>query len=201
MVRADFLKLDKIPAMNILTEIHRSPGVKVNGKTIHRTAVRGVILRGRNLLMNHSANIGDYKFPGGGVTEGETHAQALRREVQEECGMSVTQIDSEIGVIIEYNIPIEKDYDVFKMTSHYYRCEVKGEFGAQKLDDYEQELGFKPVWIDIVSAIRINKALFHSDKAPEWLQREIFVLEYIQQSLLLTLGTCLKNKSRHCEEG
>ena len=90
----------------------------------------------------------------------------------------------EIGAVIEYNIPMENDYDVFKMTSHYYQCDVEDGFGAQKLDGYEKDLGFKPVWIDIENAVQINKALLHSDNAPEWLRREIFVLEYIQQNLL-----------------
>jgi 8-oxo-dGTP pyrophosphatase MutT (NUDIX family) len=170
--------------MNILTEIHRRPGIEVKGKTIHRTAVRGVILRGRNLLIIHSSNVGDYKFPGGGVDEEETHAQALSREIQEECGTSLTRIGRKIGEVIEYNLPMENDYDVFKMTSHYYECEVSDNFGLQKLDEYEKDLGFKPTWIDIDNAIQLNKALLHSDKAPEWLRREIFVLEYIRQNLL-----------------
>lgn len=170
--------------MNILTEIHRSPGINVRGKTIYRIAVRGVILRDRNLLMIYSANVGDYKFPGGGVSQGETHAQALAREIQEECGMLVTEIGAEIGAVVEYNIAMETDYDVFKMTSHYYLCMVEDNFGIQKLDDYEQELGFKPVWIDVENAIVENKALLNSDKIPEWLRREIFVLEYIRQNFL-----------------
>jgi 8-oxo-dGTP diphosphatase len=180
---------DKILSMNILTEIHRRAGINVKGKTIYRTAVRGVILRGRNLLMIHSSNVGDYKFPGGGVAEGETQAQALSREIQEECGTSVVHIGLEIGSVIEYNIPLETDYDVFKMTSHYYQCEVSDHFGLQKLDGYEQELGFEPVWIDIGYAIQLNKALLHSVKTPEWLGREIFVLEYIQQNLFPTPPT------------
>jgi len=177
-------KSDKILSMNILTEIHRRAGMNTKGKTIYRTAVRGVILRGRNLLMIHSSNVGDYKFPGGGVNEGETHAQALSREIQEECGTFLTQMGREIGAVIEYNIPMENDYDVFKMTSHYYQCDVEDGFGAQKLDGYEKDLGFKPVWIDIENAIQLNKALLHSDHPPEWLRREIFLLEYIQQNLL-----------------
>ncbi len=166
--------------MNILTEIHRSPGVNIKGRTIYRTAVRGVILRGKDILMIYSSKAGDYKFPGGGVKQGETHAQALCREIEEECGMSLVRMGAEIGAVIEYNFPIEKDYDAFKMTSHYYQCEVKGEFGAQKLEPYEQKLGFQPVWIDIDEAIRLNKALLHVD---DWVNRELFVLEYIRQNL------------------
>ena len=187
VARASVLS-DKIVFVNILTEIHRSPEVNVRGKTVHRTAVRGVVLRGRDLLMIYSSNVGDYKFPGGGVAEGETQAQALCREVQEECGVSVSHVGSEIGVVIEYNIPTEKSYDLFKMTSHYYHCDVAGEFGKQTLDDYEQALGFKPVWIDIDRAIQANKVLLNSDKIPEWLRREIFVLEYIRQTLHTASG-------------
>jgi 8-oxo-dGTP pyrophosphatase MutT (NUDIX family) len=167
--------------MKILAEIHRRPGINTQRKTIYRTAVRGVILRGRDLLMIYSSNVGDYKFPGGGVSESETHAQALSREIQEECGTSLIQIGDEIGAVIEYGIPMDRDYDIFKMTSHYYQCEVEDGFGAQKLDGYEQDLGFKPVWISIERAIQFNKALLDSEKSPEWLKREIFVLEYIQR--------------------
>ena|SRR5688572_11349469 len=184
-IRCRLPKSDKIQAMKILAEIHRHTGINTKGKTIYRTAVRGVILRGRSLLMIYSSNVGDYKFPGGGVTEGETHAQALSREIREECGTFLTQFGHEIGAVIEYNVPLEKDYDVFKMTSYYYQCNVGDDFGAQELDAYEKDLGFKPRWIDIENAVQLNKALLHSDKAPEWLRREIFVLEYIQQNPLL----------------
>jgi 8-oxo-dGTP pyrophosphatase MutT (NUDIX family) len=170
--------------MNLLTEIHRSPGVDIHGRAVHRTAVRAVVLRGTRLLMIHSANVGDYKFPGGGVAEGETHAQALQREVREECGSSLACIRDEIGAVIEYDLAVEPDYDTFKMTSHYYRCEVHDEFGRQTLDDYERELGFQPVWIEIEDAIRLNNALLASDSIPAWLRREIFVLEYIEQNWL-----------------
>jgi 8-oxo-dGTP pyrophosphatase MutT (NUDIX family) len=175
--------------MKILTEIHRSSGINVKGKTIYRTAVRGVILRGRNLLMIYSSNVGDYKFPGGGVIDDETHAQALSREIQEECGTSITHIGLEIGAVSEYDVAVESEFDTFKMTSRYYQCEVQDGFGIQKLDEYEQVLGFKPVWIDIDQAIRLNKELLHSDKMPKWLRREIFILEYIRQNLLLTPET------------
>jgi 8-oxo-dGTP pyrophosphatase MutT (NUDIX family) len=165
--------------MKILTEIHRDKGININGKTIHRTAVRAVILRAHDLLMVYSTNVGDYKFPGGGVDNGESHEQTLARELCEECGASLLSVDGELGAVIEYNFAKEKDFDVFKMTSHYYFCQVSDGFGAQKLDDYERDLGFKPVWVNIDDAISTNKALLNSDKTPKWLRREIFVLEYI----------------------
>jgi 8-oxo-dGTP pyrophosphatase MutT (NUDIX family) len=169
--------------MQVLTEIHRNKGINIQGRTIHRTAVRAVILSGRDLLMVYSVNVGDYKFPGGGVDVGESHERALARELREECGASLLSVDGELGSVTEYNFAKEKDFDVFKMTSHYYFCQVGDGFGAQKLDDYEKELGFKPVWIDIDHAISTNRALLNSDNIPEWLRREIFVLEHIKETM------------------
>ena len=166
--------------MHILTEIHRQAGINLQGKAIERTAVRAVVRRGRKLLMVYSTNIGDYKFPGGGVDVGETHTQTLYREVQEECGMRLTTVGEEIGAVIEYNFASDEGFDLFKMTSHYYHCDVQDGFGLQKLDSYEQDLGFKPVWIDIDEAIQANRLLLNTPEQPEWLRREIFVLEYLK---------------------
>ena len=169
--------------MQILTEIHRAEGINIHGRAILRTAVRAVILRGSELLMVYSSNVGDYKFPGGGVDIGETHQQALARELLEECGASLLGVDGELGAIIEYNFAKEKEYDVFKMTSYYYFCQIGEEFGSQKLDEYEKDLGFQPMWINIDKAILLNRSLLETDEIPQWLRREIFILEYLKHSM------------------
>jgi len=169
--------------MKSLTTIYRNDGIPVNGRTISRTAVRAVVLRGAALLMIHSTVGGDYKFPGGGVKEGETLNEALAREVLEECGTRVSAIKDEIGCIVEYAHPIEKDFDIFKMTSHYYFCDVENRFGSHSLDGYEEELGFRPVWIHLEDAIKTNKSLPPFAQKPNWLARETFMLEYLQRTL------------------
>ena len=170
--------------MNILAEIHRHENLNIHGRAVCRIAIRGIALHGRKLLMVRSTEVGDYKFPGGGLNAGETHEQALIREVQEECGMSLTCFGAEVGVVVEYLRPQERDCDVFQMTSHYYQCEVDNVFGAQKLDAYEKDLGFKPVWLDVDETIRANKLLLARKSKPGWLKREILVLEYIRQNLI-----------------
>ena len=166
----------------LLATLHRADGINIHGRTIHRTAVRAVIQRGENLLMILSANVGDYKFPGGGVQADETHEQALRREVREECGAELSHSGEEIGAVVEYDLAEKRGFDTFRMTSHYYRCEVEDGLHPQKLDDYERDLGFRPVWISIADAIQQNKLLLHSQKMPFWLRREIFVLETLQNN-------------------
>lgn len=168
--------------MELLKEIIRRPGMKTEGKTLQREAVRGVIAREQQLLLLYSTRLGDFKFPGGGVQRGETHAQALTREIREECGGVVTNIGQPFGKIIEYDLPKEREYDVFMMTSFYYWCQVEPMLSEQHLDAYEKELGFQPIWLEIDEAIRINNHLLRTQYRAEyrWLARETFVLEKIK---------------------
>lgn len=170
--------------MKLLNEIFHSSEVPTRGWTVLREAVRGIVLDGRKLLMIYSERNGDYKFPGGGVERGENHEAALRREVAEETGRQVARIIEPFGRMIEYDLPLEKDYDLFKMTSYYYRCQVGGETGRQNLDQYEQELGFLPVWVEIDTAIDRNASLLaDSNSLPRWVKRELQVLQKIRIAL------------------
>jgi 8-oxo-dGTP pyrophosphatase MutT (NUDIX family) len=157
--------------------------MQTEGRTIFREAVRGIIANGPNLLMIFSTKNGDYKFPGGGIDDPETHQEALIREIREECGTLVTKVGPPFGKVIEYDVPIEPEYGVFKMTSFYYLCQVDYEFSEQKLDEYEFELGFQPVWVEINQAIQNNKKIIASNRHEKipWLTRETFIMEQLQE--------------------
>lgn len=71
--------------------INRQELINKYQKTIHRHAVRAVILDEDRILMVQS-NKGDYKFPGGGIEKGESPEEALVREVLEETGYRVLQV-------------------------------------------------------------------------------------------------------------
>ncbi len=163
--------------MQLLTTIYRHENVNLEGKTFLREAIRGVIFHAGKLLMIYSPVNGDYKFPGGGVDVGETHREALQRELLEEAGATLKSVTGELGKVIEYANALEPDFETFKMTSYYYFCEISKEMGAQNLDAYEADLGFQPVWVSIAEALETNQALFaQRNPVPHWTKRENFVL-------------------------
>lgn len=166
--------------------LYRKEELNLQGLSIDRSAVRAVILRGREVLMVYSANVGDYKFPGGGVKKEETHSQALAREVLEETGARVTSIGELLGQVTEYDRPQEPEYQLFKMISFYYRVAIAEQFGSQDLEDYEKELGFKPVWVEINEAIQTNTEILKNLalKMPFWTRRELYVLQELKKSRL-----------------
>ncbi|HEY3310065.1 MAG TPA: NUDIX domain-containing protein [Anaerolineales bacterium] len=177
--------------MEINTEaIIRDAGMQLTGTTIEREAVRGIIARKAKLLMIHSSVNGDYKFPGGGVQKGESHQEALAREIREECGASMVQMGALFRKVVEYGIPEEAEYQVFKMTSYYYACQVDDTRSELSLEGYEQELGFTPIWTDLDTALETNKIISRLDekKGQPWITREIFILEQLKERFFSTAG-------------
>ena len=171
--------------MKILAEIDRTPNVPHIGNIVTREAVRGIILKGDQILLIHSIIDGDYKFPGGGVQKEESHFEALKREIAEESGAVLLAAPNEFGKVIEYDRPIEKNRDVFRMTSYYYLCQVDPTLGMQDLEDYEAELGFTPVWVTINEAVQNNRELLNDQTRSHqrWVKRETIVLELVRDQL------------------
>ena len=169
--------------MKLLAEIFHHEGLKINGKAITRNAVRGIIFDQDKLFMIFSEKNGDYKFPGGGVKKGEDHKTALVREIMEESGVETVIIEKSYGKVIEYDIPVEKEYELFKMTSRYFICNIGNVIGKQRLDPYEQDLGFVACWVPIKDALNTNWALLRDkfSEMPRWVKRETFVLEKLIQ--------------------
>ncbi|WP_034262736.1 NUDIX domain-containing protein [Actinospica robiniae] len=170
----------------LLGEIHHAEGLDLAAGVVERTAVRAIVLRGRELLLLHSPHNADYKFPGGGVETGESDDDALRREMLEECGANVTAILEPFGEIVEYSATVEAQAAVFRMVSRYVRCEVDDRFGQQNLEQYERDLELAPVWVDVADAIRLNEAIQRERgaHAARWNRRETLALRSIERELL-----------------
>ena len=165
-----------------MIEIFCKENLNLNGKIYYREAVRGIIMKGSEILLIYSEKNGDYKLPGGGIEEGETHRQALIREVQEEAGIRA-EVEEEMLQVMEYDEGQFDDCDVFKMLSTYYKCrEIKKM--EQNLDSYELEMGFIPKWVDLDEAILVNNKILKKSNYPRWTKRETQVLEYIKKFLV-----------------
>ncbi len=145
-------------------------------QVFERTAVRAVIRQAQALLLVLTVS-GDYKFPGGGVATGECPSEALRREVSEETGYRIDFVGDCLGTVVERMPDSLEPGAVFCMTSCYYPATLTGEPTEQRLDEYEAELGFQPVWIEPAAALAANEALLLTNKAANrWVYRETMVL-------------------------
>jgi 8-oxo-dGTP pyrophosphatase MutT (NUDIX family) len=159
----------------------RAPELTPGGRLIERTAVRGVLFNGPDLLLLSSRH-GDYKFPGGGVEPGESFDQALRREFREECGYDAVAVGAELATTREEVAAIDAEYDVFGMTSYYFECSGGTPLGDQQLEGYEAELELTPQWVTVEAALAANRSVLESGVGVmRWLVRETAVLEWLSE--------------------
>jgi 8-oxo-dGTP pyrophosphatase MutT (NUDIX family) len=149
-----------------------------------REAVRAIIIQNDKILLLHT-NTGGFKFPGGGVEEGETFTEALIRETAEETGYTTCRVKGMAGEVVERRIDEYDDSFIFQMNSHYFMCELTDHAPAgQQLDTYEAELGFMPEWVAIEKAIEANKKAIGKIKNHIWLKRENIVLGELRMLLI-----------------
>lgn len=82
---------------------------------------------------------GKWEFPGGKIEQGETHKEALVREIKEE-------LNADIEVLM-FLTTVEHDYEKFHLTMHTYVCSLKNKIEMVKHDDNEFEHD-NMVWLD-----------------------------------------------------
>lgn len=122
-----------------------------------RQAVRAIIERDGKLAMVFSEKEGYYKFPGGGIEENESHAQALLRETAEETGLQIVPASLRaFGKIREIRKSTLFADEVFEHISYYYFAETAREASRQRLEPYEEELGYRLAFVDIGEAYEAN---------------------------------------------
>lgn len=159
-----------------------------NGTVGRRPSVRGIIRSGKKLALIHSLKYDYYKFPGGGIDEGETHEETLIREVSEEAGLCVIPES-----IQEYGRVIRKEKgkfdDLFIQENFYYFCEVQEQRASQKLDDYEAEEQFVLEWVTAKEAYEANMYHEHTGKdaitGKHMIEREANVLKLLMEEELV----------------
>lgn len=156
------------------------------GRIFDRPSVRAIILRGGRVAMVRSRKYDYYKFPGGGIEAGESHAEALARETREEAGLLIRpETVRAYGVVPRAerepaNAGFSGEYDFFTQDNFYYFCEVEPETAAQELDDYEADERFTLEWVAPEAAIAANRRPDHGPKSPVMIEREARVLELLR---------------------
>ena len=151
-----------------------------NGKAFVRPSVRGIIIRDSKVAMVHSLKYDYYKFPGGGIEDGESLEQALLREVVEESGLQVVANSiREYGLV--HRVQKGQKEAMFIQDNYYFLCEVESEIQAQHLDDYEAEEHFTLEFVNPIHAILTNREVDHGPKDQIMLEREARVLELLME--------------------
>lgn len=144
-------------------------------RTFFREAVRAVVQKGNQIALVKSEKEHYYKFPGGGIEPGESHLEALCREVREETGLQVKpESVREFGIVHEKRKSAMAE-EIFEQKSYYYVAEVRDLGVSQDLDDYEAELGYRLEWTDILPAYECNRNVLEN-RSIAMIQREAYVL-------------------------
>lgn len=170
--------------MKLLRDVtHPSLGA-LSGRQFTRNTTRAIVTNGENILLLYTARYDDYSLPGGGVDEGETIEQGLKRELFEETGAQNINITGELGLYQEYRPWYKDDYDIIHIKSYCYFCSVSDQFATPQMESYEQQNGMQPKWVNIHHAIAHNETtMAMSDKQGLSIQRETYLLKEIAKQL------------------
>lgn len=148
------------------------------GTVFKRKAFRGIIRHEDKYLVIHG-KYGDYKFPGGGMEDGENLTDTLLREVQEETGYRVIADSIKDYILVHEKRKGDPD-DLLEMDSWYFFCDVEQEVSERNLDEYEQEYDYQAAWLPLHDIIQKNESVKEYGKIP-WIVRETMVMHKVQE--------------------
>ena len=115
-----------------------------------RGAARAIVFdKERKIALLRVAKRYYHKLPGGGIEKGESVEDALRRELLEEIGCSITNV-RELGTIEEF-----RNKFALHQFSYCFLADLVGEKGTPHLEQGEIADGFEPEWLGLEEAIKI----------------------------------------------
>ena len=148
--------------------------------TYVRDSARSIIIRDGKIAMIHSLKYDYYKFPGGGIEQGESQIDAVIRETREEAGLVIKPSSvKEFGMVHRIQKSKTDPTERFIQDNYYYLCEVEEDIVTQRLDGYESEEIFTLEFVDPRFAISVNRKPEHGPKDSIMIEREARVLEIL----------------------
>lgn len=116
-----------------------------------RTRIRAsaIIIKNNRILLIHRKKEGReyWVFPGGGIEEGETGKQTIKREVKEETGLKVSKAKLAFEELIE------------GVEQPFFLCEVeegKVKLGGPESKRHSKENWYQPEWVGLSKVFTIN---------------------------------------------
>ena len=150
------------------------------GVAFVRPSARCVTIRYGSVAMVYSKKYDYYKFPGGGLENGETEPEAMIREAREEAGLVVIpESVRPYGTVRRIQKSDHPGNDYFVQDNYYYLCQTQKRVISQNLDDYERQEGFTLTYVAPETAIAVNRRHDHGPKDRQMLEREAKVLELL----------------------
>ena len=145
-----------------------------------RNSARSIIISGNRIAMIHSMKYDYYKFPGGGIENGEDPIAAMVRETREEAGLVVKEETvKEYGYVHRIQKSDMDPTECFIQDNYYYLCEAEEGAVAQCLDLYESEENYRLEYVDPQTAIVKNRSVSQGTYNPLMFEREAKVLELL----------------------
>ena len=154
-----------------------------NGYNHTRPIVRAIIYNSQreialiHILCDDIFGHRDYlETPGGGVENNEDLITALKRELREEVGAEITDIE-EIGEVIDFYNLLNRKNDQF-----YFLCKLE-KLHERHITNYEKKLLFEVKWIPIDTAIKMVEETKRTKIATLVINRELPILKIAKEML------------------
>ena len=145
-----------------------------------RNSARSIIVSDNKIAMIHSLKYDYYKFPGGGIENGESPVTAMVRETREEAGLVVKlETVKEYGYVHRIQKSDQDATECFVQDNYYYLCDVEKARIPQCLDNYEAQEAYTLEFVAPEIVIRKNRSVTGSPHNPIMFEREAQVVEML----------------------
>jgi 8-oxo-dGTP pyrophosphatase MutT (NUDIX family) len=166
-------------SMKLLFEMDKKDYDKCTHSFV-RNSARSIIIKGKKVAMIYSVKYDYYKFPGGGIENGENPVDAMIRETREESGLVVLpDTVKEYGYVHRIQRSDRDITECFIQDNYYYLCDTADEVVSQELDDYEAKETYTLEYVEPDAAIKKNRHVVQSPYNQMMFEREARVLELL----------------------